>query len=55
MKKGFVGYELKDEPKNREEFMPYAEDFVRAVVQEMLDESKPFKERGLEENEEGEE
>lgn len=52
MKKGFVGYELKDEPKSREEFMPYTEEFVKAVVREMLDESKPFKERGLAENEE---
>ncbi|TAH19544.1 MAG: PD-(D/E)XK nuclease family protein [Cytophagales bacterium] len=54
MKKGFVGYELKDEPKNREDFMPYAEDFVHAVVREMLDESKPFKERSAEENAEEE-
>lgn len=46
MKKGFVGYELKDEPKTIDEFMPYTEDFVNAVVRDMLDESKPFRERG---------
>jgi RecB family exonuclease len=55
IKKGFVGYELKDEPKNIQDFMPYAEDFVHTVVREMLDESKPFKERGMEtESEEAE-
>jgi hypothetical protein len=54
MKKGFVGYELKDEPKTIHEFMPYTEDFVNAVVRDMLDESKPFRERGGEGSEGGE-
>ncbi len=48
MKKGFVGYELKDEPKNTQEFMLYVEDFVHAIVRDMLDESKPFREGGNE-------
>ncbi|GAB4465902.1 MAG: PD-(D/E)XK nuclease family protein [Thermoflexibacter sp.] len=55
MKKGFVGYELNDEPKNIQEFMPYTEDFIHAIVRDMLDESKPFKERGGEISEENEE
>lgn len=44
---GFQPYLLKDEPQTAEEFKTYAENFIQALVAEMLNPAIPFAERGL--------
>ncbi|MCS6833002.1 MAG: PD-(D/E)XK nuclease family protein, partial [Flammeovirgaceae bacterium] len=44
LNKGFVSYELSDEPKATDAFMAYVENFFSTIVRDILDTSKPFSE-----------